>query len=318
MLWEMVVMLKLSHGKCFLLKVKESHFYLPLRVSFSHEYINISQVIKVCDFYNYILWISYGFYHLQKVRGLRWTDAVSSHGSRHDPAPHPLNLPPPLSSGLQICPDQTPCCCLHSLPSSPSQLPPSPSHSGSSFRSSDREQAFFFFLSAPLSLPNSSPLSYPAVLVLWGAPFSPLSVCTYWSLCPRARQGSVHTEGRWKTALLFPPAPPGGACAPCLPTAQWVHLWVSSLPLLEAANAGRCLSPTCSVPGPAPAVSSSRMSPPESLRAPVSSPSKTAAPLAFPSEHRSQCNSAFSTLTQCVPLYTVQGIVCSLDLWVYP
>ena len=51
----MVVMLKLSRGEYFLLKVNESHFYLLFSSSFSHEYINIYQVTNVCDFYNYIL-----------------------------------------------------------------------------------------------------------------------------------------------------------------------------------------------------------------------------------------------------------------------
>ena len=47
------------------------------------------------------------------------------------------------------------------------------------------------------------------------------------------------------------------------------------------------------------------------------SPSKTAAALLFPSEHRSQPNSGFSMLAHCV-LYTVQSIVFCLDLWVDP
>ena len=37
MLWEMVVVLKLSRGQYFLLKVNESHFYLRWIDSFSHE-----------------------------------------------------------------------------------------------------------------------------------------------------------------------------------------------------------------------------------------------------------------------------------------
>ena len=54
---------------------------------------------------------------------------------------------------------------------------------------------------------------------------------------------------------------------------------------------------------------------PDSLRAPVS---PHQGPLAFPSEHRSQCNSVFSTLTQRVPLYTVQSTDFHLDVWVCP
>ena len=46
-------MVKLSHGDGFVLKVNESHFYLPLRVSFSHEFI--SMVTEVHDFYRFML-----------------------------------------------------------------------------------------------------------------------------------------------------------------------------------------------------------------------------------------------------------------------
>lgn len=42
----MAVVLKLSNTKCFVLKVNELHFYLPLTVYFSREYI--SKVIKGC------------------------------------------------------------------------------------------------------------------------------------------------------------------------------------------------------------------------------------------------------------------------------
>ena len=50
-----MVVLKLICGEYFLLKVNESHFYLPFSSSFSHEYINIYQVTNICDFYNYTL-----------------------------------------------------------------------------------------------------------------------------------------------------------------------------------------------------------------------------------------------------------------------
>ena len=74
---------------------------------------------------------------------------------------------------------------------------PSPTCSGSSSRSSNREQASL--LSARLSLSSSSP--HPlGVQLCWlsGGPFSPLSVCSHWSLCPRAREqcARIQTEGR--------------------------------------------------------------------------------------------------------------------------
>lgn len=49
----MAVVLKLRDVKCFVLKVNELHFYLPLAVYFGREYI--SKVIKVCESYNYML-----------------------------------------------------------------------------------------------------------------------------------------------------------------------------------------------------------------------------------------------------------------------
>lgn len=62
----MAVMSKLGNVKGFVLKVNELHFYLPLTVYFSHEYI--PKVIKVCEFYSYMLQTLSGFCHIQKVR----------------------------------------------------------------------------------------------------------------------------------------------------------------------------------------------------------------------------------------------------------
>ena len=131
--------------------------------------------------------------------------------------PHITRPLPPASSAFQVCPDQTPMLLstqltlLLQLVSDPS------SHSGSRSRSSDREQASL--PSAPLSLSGSTPTLCLAVQALWG-PFSPLSVYTHRSLCPRAREQCPRTQkegGGW--ALPFPPAPLGGARALCLPPA---------------------------------------------------------------------------------------------------
>ena len=51
-------------------------------------------------------------------------------------------------------------------------------------------------------------------------PFSTLSVCPYWFLCPRSREQCPRTQkegGGWD--LPFPPTPPGGDRAICLPPA---------------------------------------------------------------------------------------------------
>ena len=48
-----MVVSELSNGECFLLKVSDSHFYLPLTVSSSLE--SISKVIQVHECYNFML-----------------------------------------------------------------------------------------------------------------------------------------------------------------------------------------------------------------------------------------------------------------------
>ena len=93
---------------------------------------------------------------------------------------------------------------------------PTPARSGSSSRSSNREQASL--PSAHLSLSSSS--AHPlGVQLCWlcGVLSHPcLSVHTGPSV-PEPGAVPQNTEGRW--ALPFPPAPLGGACALWLPTA---------------------------------------------------------------------------------------------------
>ena len=147
--------------------------------------------------------------------------------------PHITRPLPPASSDLGVCPDQTPMLLstqltllstqfTHLLSPSWTHLPPPnlhpPPHSQSSSRSSNKQASL---LSAPISLSSSS--AHPlGVQLCWlcGGPFSPLSVCAYWSLCPRAREQCPRTQkegGGW--ALPFPPAPLGGVRALCLPPA---------------------------------------------------------------------------------------------------
>ena len=87
--------------------------------------------------------------------------------------------------------------------------PSPPSRSGCSSRSSNREQASL--PSAPISLSHLSP--HPlGIQLCWlcGGPSSPLSVCTYWSLCPRAREQCPRTQKEGERQdLLFSRVPPG-------------------------------------------------------------------------------------------------------------
>ena len=115
---------------------------------------------------------------------------------------------PPESSAFQVCPDQTPMLLstqltllLQPFIDLPLPSPPIPPM----FRKQVqvlREQASF--LSAPISLPSSFP--HPLSIQpgwLCGGPFSPLSICTYWSLCPRAREQCARTQ-KVKTCPAVP------------------------------------------------------------------------------------------------------------------
>ena len=82
-------------------------------------------------------------------------------------------------------------------------------------------------------------------------------------------------------------------------------------------NAGRHLCPACSVPGTLHLLYLLLGCFPRQSQGSRVSTSKAAAALIVPSEHRSQLNSAFSMLVQCV-LYTAQSIVSCPDLWVDP
>ena len=138
--------------------------------------------------------------------------------------------------------------------------PPISPCSGSTSRSSENRRLCRLPPSAFPARPHTYSVFHCAVFV--GGPFSPLSVYTYWPLCPRAGDQCARTQkedGRWD--LPFLPTPPGGSRALCLPTVlsgcTW-SLWVSPPPSIFCPRK------------PAPAVSSSRDVSPESLRAPVS------------------------------------------------
>ena len=128
---------------------------------------------------------------------------ASRYGSQCISDPYPRTLPP-ASSALQVCPDQIAMLLLTQLTlllQPFSDYAPLP-HSGCSSRSSNREQASF--LSAPISLSSSFP--HPLSIQpgwLCGGPFSPLSICTYLSLCPRAREQCARTQ-KVKTCPAVP------------------------------------------------------------------------------------------------------------------
>ena len=162
-----------------------------------------------------MLWTLNGFCHLQKLRGLRWTDGVSSCFGDH--AMDPVLVQPritrplrPTSSGLQVCPDQTLTLLSTQLTL---LLQPFSSPSPLTFRKQLQVlKEWASLLSSPISLSSSSP-HLLSVQLCWlcGGPFSPLSVCTYLSLCPRAREQCPRThkveDGPCHSLLLLQGAP---------------------------------------------------------------------------------------------------------------
>ena len=148
-------------------------------------------------------------------------------------SPEPCLLHHQLLGSVLI---RLPHCCLHSSPSclhssptcsSPSRthlLPPHlhpPPHSQSSSRSSNRVAS-----SAPISFSSSSP--HPlGIQLCWlcGAPFSPPSVCTHWSLCSEPGSSAQDTEGRWKKGPAIPSFSSRGRPALRLPTALSGCTW---------------------------------------------------------------------------------------------
>ena len=191
---------------------------------------------------------------------------MSSHGSCPGSAPYPRSPPPALSS-LRVCPDQTPTLLSTQL-TLPLQLFSDPSsHSGSSSRSSDREQTSL--PSAPLSLSSSTPTRCPAVLALWG-PFSPrLSVHTGPSVPEPGAVHRIQKEGGSCRSLWLLQ----GALVPSVfPQPQQVPLTINESPHLPpSCECRKAPQPSIFCPRTtAPAMSSSRMFSPENHRAPVS------------------------------------------------
>ena len=240
--------------------------------------------------------------------------------------PHITRPLPPASSAFQVCPDQTPMLLstqltllLQPFIDLPLPSPPIPPM----FRKQlqvRREQASL--PSAPISLSSSSPhlLNNP-LLWLCGGPFSPLSVYTYWPLCPRAREQCTRTQKEdGRRDLPLPPVPPGGAHALCLPTALSGCTWpFMSLPTPRSCECRKVPQPSmfcprflhllCLLPGMFPQRISG-LFPRESVVSPT-----TAAPLLFlQSTHHGLIVHVLYSFS-ISPFYMVQNNVCFLDLW---
>ena len=131
------------------------------------------------------------------------------------------------------------------------------------------------------------------MLALWG-PFSP-GLCT---LVPLSHsQGAVcqDPEGRWKMGPAIPSRSSRSClCPPSSHSPQWVLLAIYECP--QAVNAGRRLSPTCSVPEPLHLLCLLPGCFPRESQGSCVSLSKTAAPLAFFLERTSWPISAFSVV----------------------
>ena len=176
-----------------------------------------------------------GFYQLQKVRAL--CEVMQSHLCPvMDPIlvqPHITRPLPPASSDLGVCPDQTPTLLSTKLTLLSTELthllqpftdtpPPTSPPPTTTFTKQLKVLKQTGFLAVCSHQPSQFVPTPIGVQLSWlcGGPFSLLSVCTHRSLCPRAREQCARTQkegGGWD--LPFPPAPPGGARALCLPTA---------------------------------------------------------------------------------------------------
>ena len=180
---------------------------------------------------------------------------MSSCGSCSGSAPH-SRPPPPALSSLQFCPDQT-----HMLLSTQLTLLLQPfsdpsSHSGSSSRSSDREQA---------SLP-SAPAAFPALppLGVWlcglcGVLSHPLCLCT---LVPLSQsQGAVHRTQKEGGPAIPSHSSRGRPCPLSSHSPQWMPLTIYECPHLPPSYECRKVpQPSVFCPmTPALAVSFSRM-----------------------------------------------------------
>ena len=202
-----------------------------------------------------------GFYQLQKVRGRRWTDAVlavSCAGSGCVSTPHRQTT---VSCVIRSVLIGFSCCCLQSSPSclqsSPSCLQSSPSCSSPSQTTPPPLQPVqeaapgpqrtgFFALCPPSTfpaLPHTHSVSSCAGSV--GVLSHP--VCSHWSLCLRPRS-SAPEHRRWKMGPAIPSCSSRWRLSSHSP--QWVLITIYELPPPCAVNAGRHLSPVCSVAGP--------------------------------------------------------------------
>ena len=175
---------------------------------------------------------------------------MSSCGSCSGSAPHPRPPPPALSS-LRVCPDQTPMLLSTQLTLLLQPFLDPSSHSGSSSRSSDREQVSL--PSAPLSLFISSSCAGSV-----GSFLTP-SVCAHWSLCPRARSSAP--EHRKVGPAVPSRSSRGHPCPLASHSPQWVPLTIYECPHLPPSYEYRkAPQPSVFCPTtPALAVSFSRM-----------------------------------------------------------
>ena len=163
-----------------------------------------------------------------------------------------------------------------------------------------------------------TPTRCPAVLALWG-PFSPLSVSSHWSLCPRARSSAP--EHRKVGPAVPSRSSRGHPCPLASHSPQWVPLTIYESPHPPyAVNAGRHLSPACSVPEPLHLLCLLPGCFPRQSQGSLVSPSKTAVPLAFPqSTHHSpigiSCTRSVSPCAQCREFFAVLTCGCIHGFW---
>ena len=141
--------------------------------------------------------------------------------------PHITRPLPPTSSAFQVCPDQTPMLLSTQLTLLLQPFSDPSSHSGSSSRSSDREQAS----SAPINTSSSSPYSL-SIQLCWLCGVLSHPVCLY-TLVPLSR-AREQCPGHRRKAEGGPTIPSfssrGRPCPLSSHSPQWVHLTIYESP----------------------------------------------------------------------------------------
>ena len=175
-----------------------------------------------------------------EVRGLRGTDAALPVSNLDFKMfqPHITRPLHAVSSGLWVCPDQTPMLLstqlthlLQPFMDTPPPTSPPPTTTFTKQLKVLKQTGFLAVCSHQPFQFICTPTRCPAVLALWGSFFTPVCLCI---LVPLSQsQGAVRqdTEGRWRMGPAIPSCSSRGRpCPLSAHSPQWVHLTIYESP----------------------------------------------------------------------------------------